>query len=523
MFMQKKILNPRPIALFSVVMLACVYLVIYLNYFSLRISLFSSALFAAIVGILLIIFIKNKKFRYVLSRISIFGLAIVCGIGCVFLHELAYGRDNINYSGKAAISGRVDSVGKLDDRNYLTLVLDDVTVSTDEFSEKLKYKASITILCDAADEDTFAVGKRLDMFGKISFAKLYYKSNNKLTFYYYCHGISCSGYALEENVVIADDDIKLTLNQRILLRAQELISKGVDSEYVGLAQSMLFGEKQDLDPQINSSFNAAGVSHLLAVSGLHVGFLLALLLLFAKLVRLKVVPKFFVLSAVIIFYAYLCGFTVSVTRAAIMCICSLYASCRYKRYDSLNALAMALIIVLIINPFSATTLGFKLSFGSVLGIILLAPPLGKLFGKILKPSLAKTLAVMVSVQVAIVALQISEFTGITLVALVSNFVTIPVASFAYMLLFVTLAISFVLPFMAFSIYLFQFVMQVAVKFIMVVSKVKVLKIAPWKGSAILGVQLPAMYLSSNYLFGGGWWRRGIAIALWLAIVILIFV
>ena len=521
--MQKKILNPRPIALFGVVMLASLYLVIYLNYFNLRISLLVLAAAIAGIGLILLIFVKSKKFRYVVSRISIFGLAIVCAIGCVTLAEIAYGRDNVDYSGKALISGRVADASDLDDRDYLRVVLDDVTISTDQFSKKLKYKASIVILCDKASDDTFMVGKRLDMFGKISFAKLYYKSNNKLTFYYYCHGISCSGYALEENVSVADSNLKLTLSERIKLRAEELISRGVDSEYVGLAQGMLFGEKSGLDPQISQSFSAAGVSHLLAVSGLHVGFLLSLLLLVAKLVRLKGICKFFVLSGIIIFYAYLCGFTVSVTRASVMCICSLYASCRYKRYDSLNALAVALIIVMVINPFSITTLGFKLSFGCVLGIILLAPGLSRVFGKILKPALAKTLAVMVSVQIAIIALQISEFKNITFVALVSNFITIPIASLAYMLLFVTLAISFVMPFMAFSIYLYQFVMQAAVKFVMIVSKVKALPLAPWKGTAILSLQLPAMYLSSNYIFGGGWWRKGVTAALWLAIVVLLFV
>ncbi len=521
--MSKKILNSRPIVLFALVMLGVIYTIIYNNFFALRLWLAVCATVLFVAAIVFIIIFKNKTFRYVVSRISIFSLAIICGIGCVCMHEMLYSRDDISYSGYAVVSGRIAEVGDLQVNNYRTIVLDNVTITSDDISSKLNYKTSLNIICDGNNDEIFVVGKRVDVYAKVSPMALYYVGDYGLTFYSYLNGISYSGYATESNISVVDDTIKLTLSERVKNYITSIVENNMDEEYSGLAVGMLFGDKSGINDDIYSSFSTSGIAHLLAVSGLHVGFLLALLLGLAKLCRIKGIFKFLLISVLLVFYAYLCGFTISVTRATIMSICMLYAGCRYKKYDSLNALAMALIIVLIINPFSCSTVGFKLSFIAVLSIILLSRPLTNLFGKILKPKMAATLAVMIAVQLGIASVQIIYFKNITLLALVANFVCIPLASIAYELLFVTLIVSLILPFMSFSVYIFEFVMQAVVKFVLIISRVSTLQLAPWQGSAVLGLSLPAMYLSSNYLFVKNLPKKLICGALCLAILIILLV
>ena len=518
-----KIANKRPLVILAVGMIIFILLLLYCNSAALRIAMLSAGLLLGVVGLLLWLILKNKVCKYVFSRVFIVAFSCLMALGGFTISERLYLRDYCDYSGYAVVSGRVAEVGGIYNGNKCKITLDNASVHAENLDKDLNGKVLLVIITDSASEELFTVGANIAATSKITFSKLYYVGQYGLSFNYALKNITCSGYAMQQDVSVVNEELNLTLNDLINNKVYDIVNYALDEEYAGLALGMLFGDKYYLDEEISADFSATGISHLLAVSGLHVGFLLTILLLLCKLFKLKGIPKFLIISAILIFYAYLCGFSVSVVRAVIMAVCSLYAGCRFKRYDSLNALALSAIIVLCIQPFSLSTVGFRLSYMAVLGIILLARPLTKLFSKIFKQKLANTIATMLAVQIGTCGVIISAFKNISIVAIVANFISIPVASLAYMILFVTVCISFILPFAKIIVYLYQFIMQVVVKFVHLLAPLGVLSISSWKGSALLGVSLPAITLSSQYLFINKYAKAIISIILWVAFCVVLFI
>lgn len=495
-----KIFNKRPIFVFAIVMMVVAVATIYHNFFALRLSFVICGAAIFVLGTTLYFLLKNKNVKYVFSRLAIVALAFVVGTGAVQIGTNIYLRDYQDYSGSAVVSGRIAEVGEMRVGNHLPILLDAVHVEGSNLSKDLHGRVMLTILIDENNESTFVVGKTIDAYApKLTFARAGYNSGSGISFYYVNKNIVASGYALEEGVSVVDENAKLTLSERIKQHAQKIVTENLDEEYSGLALGMLFGDRQSVDETVYDDFSSAGIAHLLAVSGLHVGFLVALLLAICKLLRLRGYARFAIIAVILGFYAYLCGFSVSVLRASIMALCMLFAGCNKEKYDMLNSLSLAFIILVCIFPYSITTIGFQLSFSAVLAICLLAKPLTRFFSKFLYNKLAATIAVLISVQIGTLAITIKAFSKITLTAIVANFVCLPVASVSYMVLFVALIVATICPPIAINVYLFQFVMQVVTKFVHFVAPYGLLEIAMWKGAALVCTMPLAMFVGSDYL------------------------
>lgn len=492
----KKLTNKRPIVVFAIFMIAVLFMLLYCNSVELRICIFTIGIILLVIGLSIFFRSTNANLKFVFSRVAIFAIASLVALGSVFVSEKIYYQDYEDYSGYVVMSGRVASAGDYYDGGKRKLLLDNVHVETDYFSKDLKHNAEIVVV---DSDDLFVVGDEIVATAKISFSVLYYEGEYGITFSHKVKNVSCSGYVMAENIsVVGSGNFKVS--DIVKNRVEDIATYALDKEYAGLALGMLFGDDSSMNAVMREDFSATGIAHLLAVSGLHVGFLLTILMLLCKLFRIKGFFRFLIISILLIGYAYLCGFSVSVVRATIMCICSLYAAARGKRYDLLNSLSLSAIIVLILNPFSLSTVGFKLSYLAVLSIALISKPLTRIFQKFCKEKLSNTIATILAAQIGTIGIMIAYFNNVSLVAILANFVCIPVASFAYMLLFATTALSFVMPFLSVSVYLFQFVMQVVVKFAHLLARVDVLMLASWQGTVVTSLTIPTMSIASDYLF-----------------------
>jgi competence protein ComEC len=133
--------------------------------------------------------------------------------------------------------------------------------------------------------------------------------------------------------------------------------------------ALLLGDHSGLDYETETAFKVSGIRHIIAVSGLHVSILFALIYLMAGKNR--------VLTALIGlpllgFFAMVAGLSPSVIRACIMHGLMILAMLWDREYDPLTALAFAALVMLIINPIVITDVGFQLSFACMLGILLYA-------------------------------------------------------------------------------------------------------------------------------------------------------
>ncbi len=133
------------------------------------------------------------------------------------------------------------------------------------------------------------------------------------------------------------------------------------------ALALLLGDKTELDYETETSFEVSGISHIVAVSGLHVSILYGLL----SVLTLKRRLLSTILSLpVLVFFSAVAGFTPSVTRACIMVCLMILSNAFNKEYDGPTSLAFACLVMLIINPMVITSVGLQLSAVSVAGIFL---------------------------------------------------------------------------------------------------------------------------------------------------------
>jgi len=166
------------------------------------------------------------------------------------------------------------------------------------------------------------------------------------------------------------------------LRFKEIVTEQIKAylpQYnAGFLLGMLFGDKTELDGDIVNDFRATGISHLLAVSGLHTSTWCAYIILFLKVFKVKEKTRnIFCL----LFLAVLCivsAFTPSVMRASIMMSVVLLAPFFKEQQDPLNSLGFSVAVLTFNNPYIITSVSFLLSVSATFGVLISLSIYGKL-------------------------------------------------------------------------------------------------------------------------------------------------
>jgi competence protein ComEC len=172
-------------------------------------------------------------------------------------------------------------------------------------------------------------------------------------------------------------------------RIRSLIASSVPSPQQGILLAMSIGAKKEIPDDVREDFSKTGTSHILAISGLHVGLIGAtafLFFLFLLKTSEHVMLRFNILKVaatgaflVIVLYAFVAGMGVTVMRATLMAFVFLLAVLFGKHKDLYNVLAIAGLMILAFTPEAIWDVSFQLSFVSVLAIIYLAPRFGEHF------------------------------------------------------------------------------------------------------------------------------------------------
>src|SRR6056297_1535842 len=154
------------------------------------------------------------------------------------------------------------------------------------------------------------------------------------------------------------------------------IDRFFSEDEASLAKALFIGYKKELTEDARQAFSRAGLSHIMAVSGMHVGFIVAPFWLLIPWLWRWTWGKYvgLVLLTLLLFsYAGITGFSASVSRASIMAWLLTYGKLFQKIRHSVNLLAAAAIILLIIQPSDLFDVGFQLSFSAVMIILLVMP------------------------------------------------------------------------------------------------------------------------------------------------------
>jgi competence protein ComEC len=140
-----------------------------------------------------------------------------------------------------------------------------------------------------------------------------------------------------------------------------------------LARALVFGDARRVPPEWRTGLRRAGLSHLLAVSGLHVGLLLGAFWWLSGALPSRVAAVGAV--AVLLFYGCLVGPRPSLLRASVMALLVILSLSVERPPQALNSLSAAFVVILAFDPLAAFDLGFQLSFLATAGILVLAPRL----------------------------------------------------------------------------------------------------------------------------------------------------
>ncbi len=219
------------------------------------------------------------------------------------------------------------------------------------------------------------------------------------------------------------------LPQRMARRLKEAVGRLYGDPARGFITALLTGERDGLDQQSYSDLSEAGLMHITAVSGLHCGFLIALLgLLVLRRQRLTALLGY----PVLLFYMVMVGCTPSVVRSCVMVGLALLAPLLGREGDAPTSLSAALLAILLANPFAVASVSLQLSFAAVAGLLLPAPRVyaaldahrpkvkaGKWAGKAWS-FLAGTLSASVGVMVFTAPLSAAYFGTLSLVSPLSN-------------------------------------------------------------------------------------------------------
>lgn len=241
---------------------------------------------------------------------------------------------------------------------------------------------------------------------------------------------------------------KINIFEKINNKTTLVLDKYMTKEDTGIVKSLLFGDKSSLIYQDNMLIRRAGVSHIFAVSGLHVGFLIGLLIFILRKLRAKPSLQIIVVGVLIFLYGFLCGFPAGLKRAGIMAIVYLLANLTCNKNDNLTTLSLSIMIILIMNPLEMFDLGFLMSVTAVFGIILFYKPiyafLAYKFTNKAYLFVAGSFALTLSANVFLLPISCNIFQSLSVYMLLSNLIIVPLVSIAYssLILIATLSLIF---------------------------------------------------------------------------------
>ncbi|MEA3428339.1 MAG: DNA internalization-related competence protein ComEC/Rec2 [Thermodesulfobacteriota bacterium] len=264
--------------------------------------------------------------------------------------------------------------------NRLKIILRVETLGRDNSSFPVTGKIRVTVIKPFHD---IFVGDRLSLTGKIRSIRNF---NNPGGFNYKRYmafkKIYGSTYAHGKRIVILtrnSDPWINTIIEKARNKISDLIDKTGDGEQHGVLKALIIGNRTGVKKNTGDAFNRAGIGHVLAISGLHIGIIATASFIFFR--RLLSSIKLFLWNAwtkkgaavlslfPVILYGLISGMSPSTQRAVIMAAVFLMTFLFEREQDPMNTLAMAAMIILVAHPPSLFSISFQLSFIAVFSII----------------------------------------------------------------------------------------------------------------------------------------------------------
>ncbi|NLN73153.1 MAG: ComEC family competence protein [Bacteroidales bacterium] len=227
---------------------------------------------------------------------------------------------------------------------------------------------------------------------------------------------------------------------------------GMDIHEMGVTTAILLGYDENLDPELSKYYTGAGISHILCVSGMHVGILMLLMSFFLSFLgntkRGKII-RMIILMSFIWFYALITGLSPSVLRAATMFSFVIIGQTFNRKVSIYNSLLASFFLLVVIDPNVIFNVGFQLSYLAVFSIVWLQKPLYEIWqpkNKLLS-YIWKLASVSIAAQILTTPITMFYFKQFPNYFLISNIVT-PLISSVVMYLGIAVIIFSFIPYLS---------------------------------------------------------------------------
>lgn len=310
--------------------------------------------------------LKLAKWHYAWSFLLFIGIGI---LNTSF--RLPPSLDSITLSKITHIKGRVDDIKILAAGDKLDIDVIEAVMSDNKRLILPNFKISVLtdgIMIDYDDIISFPVNLTLDNSRNNNFG--FYENKS---YFSRIKGEEIKRYSTSKGILYYSKDLR----ERIAIQIEK---SSLDRETAEFVISLLLGDRSLLSQERKKSFEHSGISHILAVSGMHVGILTAICLLIFFPLRFVGNNKtpYYLTLLVIWGFAFLTGMSLSTVRACIMTSFLLIAMIMERRRNAGNALVWALFLILLFDPFALFNAGLQLSVLCVASLIIFSRPLNKI-------------------------------------------------------------------------------------------------------------------------------------------------
>ena len=307
--------------------------------------------------ILCLISLFPKPFKGIIAKISCFSLLFSFLLSFFYFNYVFYPVQDTE--SEVTVIAKVEGVDKKNDN---LSILDINVLEIDNKNVDYKFKMNL-----------FGAHENIAIGTVISFETLIeeFESDGDFNFktFYASRGFSATCSTSRINVVRVEDPHFLhrfsIVRKNIFERASNLSNSFAGS----LFGALLLGEKDALDGQLLLDFQRLGISHILALSGMHVAILMGALDRLLYIIKIRKNIRIILGCIASFVFMMLTGFPLSVTRAGLMLIISSVLFLITGSKDSITSLFVAATVIFLFNPYAALDLGLWLSILATLGIL----------------------------------------------------------------------------------------------------------------------------------------------------------
>lgn len=436
-------------------------------------------IFCSIIAICMLIVEKNKNIlriiKLVINKKVTILLLIFIIAGFIHIKFLKYDYEKIYISLE-----NVNIVGTIVSSKKEKQYINEYKIETEKINN-IKLKKKFILLTK---------NKEIEYGNKIKLEGTYIKPSESRNY----RGFDYSNHLKTENIygtIEQNGKIELIKEKNInylfinLYKVKNKIIKNINNKFPeetrGVVLGILLGDKSSIEEDVRQNFADSSLSHILAVSGTHISYVvICISVLFKKLKLNKNIRK--VLTSLVLFtYLYLVDFSASATRAVIMSNIVILQMLFYRKQDTITTIAFSSIIILINNPYSILNIGFLLSYGGTIGIILFVNRISieskEDFFQRFKSYLKDICIVTISAQTIIMPIIIYYFNTISFTFIISNIIASLIIGPIIMIGLVIIAISFFkIPIISLIIRFYNILIIILVRTADIISKIPMSKI-----------------------------------------------